>query len=126
MPQQAPSFTGSKESIPQLAPKFTDYLYIVRAWAQSYPSVTGPELAIAAGVNIRGIDGNVATRIQLKVARGEHRFSVMNARAGMFMINLKTTISRIEILLVENTEASVTYAAPKTRQANAMTKFSKF
>lgn len=39
----------------------------------------------------------------------------MNARTGMAMINLEPTISQIEKLLAENTEASVTYAALECR-----------
>lgn len=39
----------------------------------------------------------------------------MNARAGMAMIDLEPTISQIEKLLAENTEASVTYAALECR-----------
>ncbi len=41
----------------------------------------------------------------------------MSARAGMVMINLEPTISQIEKLLEENTEASVTYAALECRLA---------
>lgn len=41
----------------------------------------------------------------------------MNAYAGMAMINLEPTISQIEKLLEENTEASVTYAALECRLA---------
>lgn len=61
--------------------------------------------------------GSAVTSIRLKAVIGRHRLSVKSARAGMVMIKLKPTISQIQKLLKENTEASVTYAALECRLA---------
>lgn len=44
-----PSDADSKKYIPQIAPGFTEFPYVVRAWAQSDPSVTSPEPTFVLG-----------------------------------------------------------------------------